>query len=98
MKIEIDVKSINYEQVADLLLPEVGKKIEEKSGIIGRVFTGRKVRKATGKLINKIPDSKKNEYTAKLINKNSNRIAKEFEKMAKTKGVDVDIRKITVKP
>lgn len=94
LEIKLSVENIDYESLADLIVPILKDKSDSgelpiwaKLMFVGGGMNGDTARK----IISKIPKEKLDEFTVKLINEKSSAVTDMLEEMISSKGIKVVI-------
>ena len=93
IEVKILVDSIDYDGIAEMLVPVVAEKLEDKGGLLGKI-AGKKKEFATGaarKVLAKMSQKKKDELVVELMNKKRAVLMEKAADLAAKKGIGVKI-------
>ena len=97
IELTIKVEHINYEDLADLLLPMLMEQVP-KEGLAGYLLRSPDKTEALVKeLLSRMPQSQRDELLVKYINRNSGKAMDKLEDMAAKNGVSIKLRDISAK-
>lgn len=97
MKISFEVNEIDYGALAELFLPMLREKLEEKDGMgILSKIAGMPPSLAA-KMVNILPQDTKDDLAVMLVNKNKEKIMNSILEYAESKGLSFQINEFEVK-
>ena len=97
IEVKILVDSIDYDGIAEMLVPLVAEKLEAKGGLVGKVV-GSKKEFATNmarKVLAKMSQEKKDELVVELLTKKRDLLMSKAAGIAEKKGIGVQIYDIS---
>ena len=98
IEVKILVDDIDYDSVADLLMPIVGDKLQEKGGIVGKL--GSKKERLSGvahKVLGKMSQEKKDQTVVNLATKKHDLIIEKISGLVAKKGIGVKIKDVSIR-
>lgn len=90
VRITIDVDDLDYEALAERLLPLLGGAAEDEGGAVKLLKGG-----AAKTMLHALPQARKDALAAELLNRNSVKLSEKAEEWARTQGVRVRIGRLT---
>ena len=98
LEVKILLSDLDYDDVADLVVPLVSDRLAAKGGLIGKI-AGKKeeMLKAVHKFLSQKDQNERDQFLADLVAKKHSLIIEKAAGFAETKGVKVQICDITVK-
>ena len=97
IELTIRVDSINYTDLAELLLPMLSDRLP-KDGLMGRLLNSpERSEKLVKEILGRMSQEQKDELLVKYINQNSVKAMTELEKAASRSGVSLKLRDIGAK-
>ena len=97
IELTIKVDSINYADLAELLLPMLSDRLP-KDGLMGRLLNSpERAEKLVKEILGRMSQEQKDELLVKYINQNSVKAMTELEKAASRSGVSLKLRDISAK-
>ena len=97
IELTIRVDSINYTDLAELLLPMLSDRLP-KDGLMGRLLNSpERAEKLVKEILGRMSQEQKDELLVKYINQNSVKAMTELEKAASRSGVSLKLRDIGAK-
>lgn len=98
LEVKILLSDLDYDDVADLVVPLVSDRLAAKGGLVGKI-AGKKeeLLKAVHKFLSQKDQNERDQFLADLVAKKRSLIIEKAAGFAETKGVKVQICDITVK-
>ena len=98
LEVKILLSDLNYDDVADLVVPLVSDRLAAKGGLIGKI-AGKKdeLLKAVHKFLSQKDQDERDQFLAELVTKKRSLILEKAADFAEKKGVKVQICDISVK-
>jgi|GEM_PF-3688041 len=97
IELTIKVDSVNYADLAELLLPMLSDRLP-KDGLMGRLLNSpERAEKLVKEILGRMSQEQKDELLVKYINQNSVKAMTELEKAASRSGVSLKLRDIGAK-
>lgn len=98
LEVKILLSDLDYDDVADVVVPLVSDRLAAKGGLIGKI-AGKKeeLLKAVHKFLSQKDQNERDQFLADLVAKKHSLIIEKAAGFAETKGVKVQICDITVK-
>ena len=99
IEVKILVDSVDYDSIAEMLVPMLTEKIEKKGGIMGKLAGSQKdfVTNTARKMLSKMSQEKKDELVIDMVNKKHDLLIGKASALAASKGVGMKIRSISAK-
>ncbi|MBQ0037078.1 MAG: hypothetical protein KBS74_00210 [Clostridiales bacterium] len=99
IEVRILVDSVDYDSVAELLVPMVAENLEAKGGLMGKLVGSKKefAANTARKVLGKMSQDKKNELVVDLINKKRNLLKSKIGEAMANKGIKAKICSISAK-
>ena len=95
MKIEIELDSIDYGSIAAVLLPAVGKKLQDNGNPLVKMLAAKADdSEFVRNTVNALPQRFKDELLVTLLNKNEERMRGHVTRFAESKGMRFNIRSV----
>lgn len=98
IEVRMLIDSIDYDSVAEMLVPLLAENLEQKGGLMGKLAGSKKefVTNAARKMLGKMSQEKKDEMVVDLLNKKHEMLIEKLSDLATSKGVKAKIRSISV--
>ena len=98
LEVKILLSDLDYDDVADLVVPLVSDRLAAKGGLIGKI-AGKKeeLLKAVHKFLSQMDQDERDQFLAELVTKERSLIIEKAADFAEKKGVKVQICDISVK-
>ena len=98
IEVRLLVDDIDYDSVADLLMPIVGDKLQEKGGIVGKLGSKQdKLSHVAHKVLGKMSKEKKDQTVVNLAVKKHDLIIEKLSAIVKKKGIGIKIHDVSVR-
>ena len=98
IEIKLTVDEIDYDSIAELLVPLLAEKMQENGGLMGKVvgINSELATKAARKLLHTMSQEKKDELVVELLTKKREVLMEKGTNLAKKKGIGMLIKDISV--
>jgi len=93
IELTVQITHVDYDTLADILLPLIGGQAAEKSGSpsLGKIFSGSQglAAAAAKAYLKSMPQNRKEELLVRLINDNSGKLAELLSRFASDNGISL---------
>lgn len=97
IKVELEIRDINYGSLIEQLLPVITEKLRQSNNPVAMLLSNGMPASMAKMILKKLPPAKKDQLAADLVNANKDQLVQLLTDLARQNGVTLNISELTAK-